>query len=192
VARLLPNPSHSLSTPPALRSPPTRADGRQATEIAAPTFGEVPARRLHHERPNDFNGFRDRCGGARCCWCLWAPRFIHCGYYQCSSCKIALVWIAVQVTKHHVRFLTHHHPWRRAAGVCSFAGELATKIDGVRNPSDESDATWPRRIARFAPSHKRVAINLKTVGILGARLHGGRPSASCASRADLLRRGRRD
>jgi hypothetical protein len=115
--------------------------------------------------------------GARCCWCRWAPRFIHCGYYQRGSCKIAFVWIAVQVTKHHVRFLTHRHPWRRAAGVRSFAGELATKIDGVRNPNDESDAqwiTWPRRISWFAPSHKRIAINVKTVGILGARLHGGR------------------
>ena len=84
---------------------------------------------------------------ARCRWCLWAPGFIHCGYYQRSSCKIAFVWIAVQVTKHHVRFLTHRHPWRRAAGVRSFAGELATKIDGVRNPSDESDAEY------LAPSH---------------------------------------
>jgi hypothetical protein len=48
--------------------------------------------------------------GARCCWCRWAPRFIHCGYYQRGSCKIAFVWIAVQVTKRHVRFLTHRHP----------------------------------------------------------------------------------
>jgi hypothetical protein len=56
------------------------------------------------------------------------------------------------------------------------AGELATKIDGIRNPSDESDAqwvVWPRRIAWLAPSDKRVAVNVKTIGILRARLHGG-------------------
>jgi hypothetical protein len=36
---------------------------------------------------------------------VWAPRLIHCGYYQGGSRKIAFVWIVVQVTEHHVRFL---------------------------------------------------------------------------------------
>jgi hypothetical protein len=108
--------------------------------------------------------------------CLGAPRSIHCGYYQCSSRKIAFVWIAVQITKHHVRFLKARDPRRRAARIRSLAGELAAEIDGVRNPSNISDA---QRIARpggimwLAPSHKRVAIDEITVGILSARLHGG-------------------
>jgi hypothetical protein len=108
--------------------------------------------------------------------CLGAPRFIHCGYYQRSSRKIAFVWIAVQVTKHHVCFLKARDPRRRAARIRSLAGELPAEIDGVRNPSDISDA---QRIARpggimwLAPSHKRVAIDEITVGVLSARLHGG-------------------
>jgi hypothetical protein len=108
--------------------------------------------------------------------CLGAPRFIHCGYYQRSSRKIAFVWIVVQVTKHHVCFLKARDPRRRAARIRTLAGELTAEIDGVRNPSNISDA---QRIARpggivwLAPSPERVAIDEITVGILSARLHGG-------------------
>jgi endonuclease/exonuclease/phosphatase family metal-dependent hydrolase len=100
---------------------------------------------------------------------LWAPRLIHCSHYKRSSRKIAFVWIAVQVTKHHVRFLSHRHPWRRAARIRSLAGELATKIDGIRNPSNESDAqrvAWPRRVARFTP----VTIPAAGIRVLGIHI----------------------
>jgi len=108
--------------------------------------------------------------------CLGAPRFIHCGYYQRSSRKIALVWIVHQVSKHHVCFLKARDPRRRAARIRSLAGELPAEIDGVRNPSNIFDAQRIARsggIMRLAPSHKRVAIDEITVGILSARLHGG-------------------
>jgi hypothetical protein len=63
--------------------------------------------------------------------CLWAPSFIHCGYYQRSGRKIAFVWIVRQVSKHHVCFLKARDPRRRAARIRSLACELPAEIDGV-------------------------------------------------------------
>ena len=60
--------------------------------------------------------------------CLWAPRLIHCGYYQGGSRKIAFVWIVVKVTEHHVRFLKARDPGRRAARIRALASELTAEM----------------------------------------------------------------
>jgi len=44
--------------------------------------------------------------------------------YQRNSRKIAFVWIAVQVIKHHICFLTARDPRRRAARIRAVAGVL--------------------------------------------------------------------
>src|SRR5215469_4701649 len=101
---------------------------------------------------------------------------MYCDYYQRSRPKIAFVWIAVDVINHYLRLLSDRDPRWRAACIRALAGELAAEIGGVRNPSNISEAQgvgWPAEIVWPAPSHKLVAINVITVGILGAGLHGG-------------------
>jgi hypothetical protein len=51
-----------------------------------------------------------------------------------SSRKIAFVWIAVQVIKHHICLLTARDPRRRAARIRAVAGVLATKAGIICRP----------------------------------------------------------
>ena len=146
---------------------------REAGPESTPsTPGPVAPHRRANRRPRSVRFEMD----VRCRRCLWAPRLIHCGYYQGGSRKIAFVWIVVQVTEHHVRFLKARDPRRRAARIRALASELTAEIDRVRNHRNISDAqriAWPGSIVWLAPSHKRVAIDEIAVGILSARLHGG-------------------